>query len=177
MFWKIKLREMFGGQGSGNFGHEGRPGEVGGSGEGNGDSTTRSAYDWGNHYKAAFDKSESVLSGTWKKAEDWKRKGEWDTILPDGKKATLTLASITNYEKIGRLRNPSGTTFYRVAELYIEGENSMSSRTVQLYSRAFKGESGGEARASSAERSIKTRLSKSFGIPEDEIIFAVPYRS
>ncbi len=34
MFWKIKLRETFGGQGSGNFGHVGRPGEVGGSGEG-----------------------------------------------------------------------------------------------------------------------------------------------
>ncbi len=34
MFWKIVLRERFGGQGSGNYGHAGRPGEVGGSGEG-----------------------------------------------------------------------------------------------------------------------------------------------
>ncbi len=34
MIDKIKLRERFGGQGSGNFGHEGRLGEVGGSGEG-----------------------------------------------------------------------------------------------------------------------------------------------
>ncbi len=33
-FWKIALREKFGGQGSGNYGHEGRPGEVGGSGQG-----------------------------------------------------------------------------------------------------------------------------------------------
>ncbi len=30
----IELRDEFGGQGSGNFGHQGRPGEVGGSGEG-----------------------------------------------------------------------------------------------------------------------------------------------
>lgn len=30
-FWKVLLREQFGGQGSGNFGHAGRPGEVGGS--------------------------------------------------------------------------------------------------------------------------------------------------
>src|SRR5450756_1256155 len=29
-----------GGEGSGNFGHEGRPGEVGGAGGGGGDSTT-----------------------------------------------------------------------------------------------------------------------------------------
>lgn len=29
--WKLKLREMFGGPGSGNFDHAGRPGEVGGS--------------------------------------------------------------------------------------------------------------------------------------------------
>jgi len=36
MFWKIKLRESFGGQGSGNFEHAGRPGEVGGSGGGGG---------------------------------------------------------------------------------------------------------------------------------------------
>lgn len=36
MFWKIALRERFGGQGSGNFGHQGRPGEVGGSVEGGG---------------------------------------------------------------------------------------------------------------------------------------------
>ncbi len=33
---KIKLRELFGGPGSGNIGHSGRPGEVGGSGEGGG---------------------------------------------------------------------------------------------------------------------------------------------
>ena len=33
MIDKIKLREKFGGEGSGNFVHEGRPGEVGGSRE------------------------------------------------------------------------------------------------------------------------------------------------
>ena len=43
MFWKIKLRETFGGQGSGDFGHAGRPGEVGGSGEGSGNKGAEKA--------------------------------------------------------------------------------------------------------------------------------------
>ncbi len=61
MFWKIKLREVFGGQGSGNFGHAGRPGEVGGSGEEGGverppimDSIDRNISKWqsGSDYSA-----------------------------------------------------------------------------------------------------------------------------
>jgi hypothetical protein len=42
--------EVKGGGGSGNFGHEGRPGEIGGSGEGGGSSsnsgTSRSGSGW-----------------------------------------------------------------------------------------------------------------------------------
>jgi hypothetical protein len=38
LLWKAFLR-VAGGAGSGNFGHEGRPGEVGGSGEGGGTTT------------------------------------------------------------------------------------------------------------------------------------------
>ena len=86
-----EIQESYkGGEGSGNFGHEGRPGEVGGSGEGGGGLT---GSDWENSLGAQETKAMKGWVGGSAKIREYQRDGKGDAKT---KKETELIESALN---------------------------------------------------------------------------------